>query len=74
MSRYRYYGSGMHMSADLKRVVARVRASRPEMFNQVKITETHMDGTGKVTEKIRVEVCAHAPSPRERHALAMEKY
>jgi hypothetical protein len=69
---YRYYCSGSDMSADLKRVTARVRAKRPDLFIPRTATSTSMDGDGKVTSTRITTVEATPLNPRERHRLSME--
>ena len=73
MSQYRYYGHGSQMSADLKRVIHRVRTSRPDLFAPVTIAETSMDGDGKVTTTERSVVKAHPLEGARRHALSVQR-
>jgi len=70
---YRYYAKRMQMTADLKRVAHEVRARRPDLFRQLEINESSMDGEGKVTTGIRKDSKATALSPRARHALATRR-
>ncbi len=72
-SPYQYYGSSSHMTADLKRVIRRVRANCPRMFDPKKFVTTSMDKDGKVTSNERVEVMAKAPTPSYRQHISWQK-
>jgi hypothetical protein len=71
---YRYYGSGSVMSADLKRVVHRVRTNRPELFAPKSVTISQMDGEGKVTRQTITTIAATALKPSVRHALSKRSW
>lgn len=68
----RYYCSGSDMSADLKRVVRRVRENKPEYFAPIKESQTSMDGDGKVTTTERFATRATPMSGARRHALSFQ--
>lgn len=55
------------MSADLKRVMHRVRTNKPHYFQDMKVSE--MDGEGKVTYQCTTR--AQPIKPRDRHALSL---
>lgn len=69
MSQYRYFGSGMHASAEMKRQVARVRKSRPDLFVARETKVSSMDGEGRVSLEALRETRAVPMSGRARHAL-----
>lgn len=74
MSHYRYFGSGMHMSAVLKQDIARVRAARPGFYTPKKVVETRVDGEGNATTHEILNVRAVAPTPARRHAFSVAKW
>ena len=74
MGFYRYYCSGSDMSADIKRVVKRVRAKHPEYFAARELRESAMDGEGRVTVTLRRDVMATPMPGRARHELSMRTY
>jgi hypothetical protein len=70
---FQYFGSGAHMSAELKRTIHRVRTERPDLFVKQKVVETSMDGEGKVTTTERWEPKAVAPSGARRHHMSLQR-
>lgn len=69
----RYWSKSMQMSADLKAVTRRVRASRPEMFAVTELKDSSMDGDGKVSYTLRKDSKATALSPAARHTFATRR-
>lgn len=68
-----YFGSASHMNAVLKQDLARVRAARPELFRARNVTQTKIDGEGKVTAVDVADVRATSLTPAHRHRLAWER-
>ncbi len=71
---YRYYGSGSHMSADLKRVIHAVRTKRPDLFVVQEIKESTMDSDGRVTVTVRKEARAVPQSAERRHKFSLQPW
>ena len=61
------------MSADLKRVIHRVRTNRPEYFAPRKTRTSTMDKDGKVIVTERNEPMAVAMTPAYRHRMSCQK-
>jgi hypothetical protein len=72
-AQYVFFGSGAHMSADLKRVTARVRAAKPEYFTPRNVRQSSMDKDGKVLVTESSDVRAVAMSPAVRHRFSTER-
>lgn len=65
-----YFGNPSHMSAILKRDIARVRTSRPEFYRARVVTQSKIDSDGKVTTTEVKDARAVAITPAYRHRLA----
>jgi hypothetical protein len=73
VSQYRYYGKAAHMSADLKAIIKRVRASKPHYFVPKKTRTSSMDKDGKVVVVEHNEPMAIAMTPAYRHRMSLQR-
>ena len=68
---HRYFCHGSHMSAVLKKDIARVRAAKPEYYKPGNARQSSMDDEGKVTISVNRDVRAIPIGGRERHRLSL---